>query len=918
VTSVGGQEFFETGSVSVGDTLNELPALRSTFSQANSTRFLGTAGLNLLDLRGMGTVRTLVLQNGRRHVGGDVLSSAVTPDTNTIPTDLIERVDVVTGANSAVYGSDAIAGVVNFILKDDFEGLQLRGQGGISKYEDGGSYFIAGLWGTNFGDGRGNVAINAEYAHQDFAWGDDRNWIEKAWVQDDSDPGGSVNGSDGNPDRILIDDFRSTTSSPYGYIRFAPTAAAGPVCGADPLGARYSCMFQFNPDGTLAPVIGQRVGTGQGAWIGGNGASNVENHAISFLPKLDRYNLNLIGHYELSPALVPFVEAKWSHTDSDSINFGGSSPAFMSGTTSADPFQYFGPAGSARNRELIRLDNPYMTPQARATICAARVTAGLTACTNATTIAVGERFYGLAPRQEKASRDTYRIVGGIRGDIGGPWNYEVSVNYGRLKEKTEVLGNLNRQRFLLGIDAVTDPATGNIVCRSQIDPNAAFGFYPWVYGVLDIDGGLVPGDPNGAARLQQDIDACVPFNVMGGQFTDAQRDYLLVDTTSTGKISQFDVMGFISGDTSGLFELPGGPIGIVLGAEYRADNLRNDQEEIVNLAYTFYNAIPSFSAPKSKVKEVFGEIRLPIVKDLPFMRELELSAAGRISDYSVGNTGTVKAWNASAVWSPVEGVRLRGNIGRSVRAPNQVELFTPFGQNFALITDPCDADSVGAGANRPANCLAAGVPAGTQIDYLSSLGFKSGGNAGLEAEKSDSITLGAVLTPTFLPGFSFSADYYNIKLKDAINPLTAQVIINSCYDSPDINNPFCASFSRAGPTGQGGNNGLPYGIVTNSLLASPFNFASIKARGLDIEAAYRRTIPGLGRLDTRLNYTHVFELTNFTDPTDPSFGDRQLLEVGDPEDAFNWSTSLQHGRFTMGYQMRYIGKQVVTTPASFE
>src|SRR4051794_37133129 len=166
IPSVGGEEFFETSQVSVGDVLNDLPALRSTFSQANSTRFLGTAGLNLLDLRGLGTQRTLVLVNGRRHVGGDVLNTATSVDVNTIPVDLIERVDVVTGGNSAIYGSDAIAGVVNFVLKQDYEGVQLRGQGGISKYNDLGSYFVSALAGTNFADDRGNVAINVEYARQ--------------------------------------------------------------------------------------------------------------------------------------------------------------------------------------------------------------------------------------------------------------------------------------------------------------------------------------------------------------------------------------------------------------------------------------------------------------------------------------------------------------------------------------------------------------------------------------------------------------------------------------------------------------------------------------------------------------------------------------------------------------------------------
>jgi outer membrane receptor protein involved in Fe transport len=147
VTTVTAEELFQTGGTSIGDLLNDLPALRSTFSQSNSSRFLGTTGLNLLDLRGLGTQRTLVLVNGRRHVGSDILNNAVSPDTNTFPTDLIESVDVVTGGNSAVYGSDAIAGVVNFILKKDFEGLQVRGQGGISDEGDAGNYYASVLWG---------------------------------------------------------------------------------------------------------------------------------------------------------------------------------------------------------------------------------------------------------------------------------------------------------------------------------------------------------------------------------------------------------------------------------------------------------------------------------------------------------------------------------------------------------------------------------------------------------------------------------------------------------------------------------------------------------------------------------------------------------------------------------------------------
>jgi outer membrane receptor protein involved in Fe transport len=261
ITSLGGEEFFETGRTSVGDTINELPQAASTFSQSNSTRFLGTEGLNLLDLRGLGTVRTLVLVNGRRHVGGDVLSSGVSVDINTIPTDLIERVDVVTGGNSAVYGSDAIAGVVNFILKDNYDGIMLRGQGGQSKYGDADSYFVSALIGRNFASGRGNVAVNLEYSRRDQAWGYKRTEFRENYTQ-----------SNGSPyDFIENLDFRSASFNNTGNIRFGgPGTSLN--CGLDPSGNPYNCPFIFMPNGDLVPQTGTRQGIGpNGQFVGGNG-----------------------------------------------------------------------------------------------------------------------------------------------------------------------------------------------------------------------------------------------------------------------------------------------------------------------------------------------------------------------------------------------------------------------------------------------------------------------------------------------------------------------------------------------------------------------------------------------------------------------------------------------------------------------
>ncbi|MFL6739353.1 MAG: TonB-dependent receptor domain-containing protein, partial [Sphingomicrobium sp.] len=336
----------------------------------------------------------------------------------------------------------------------------------------------------------------------------------------------------------------------------------------------------------------------------------------------------------------------------------------------------------------------------------------------------------------------------------------------------------------------------------------------------------------------------------------------------------------------------------------------------------------------------FGEIRIPIVKDVQFLEELELSAAARVSDYSIGNTGTVWAYNGSAVWSPVKGLRFRGNYGRSVRAPNQVELFSPFGQNFAPgFGDPCSSINLGSGSsNRAANCAAAGRPGGTDATinpsfgtepvpppgpydfrYSSSLEIRSGGNPELEAETSDSYTLGLVTTPVFLPGFSLSVDYYNIKVKKVITGVAAQTIVNNCYDL-SAGNAFCDLFERAPPGGA--NSGeQEFRILEGSLIQGPVNFAKLVAKGVDVEVAYRGNLFDFAKIDTRFTYTHVLDLSQYLDPTDP---DRQDVivgkhggELGDPEDSFNWNVNLIRAPFNFGYQMRYLSPMYLNTYEDF-
>ncbi len=279
ITSISGATFFQTGNVNVGDVLDRLPQLHTSFTSSNSTQFIGTQGLNLLDLRGLGTSRTLVLINGKRQVTSALLVTGNEVDVNTIPTDLIERVDVVTGGTSSVYGSDAIAGVVNFVLKQNYDGFQVKGQNGISQHGDAGSYYGSVLAGKNFADGRGNVAANFEYSKQDALYASDRGRYSRrgGFIQTDSDPSTAVNGSDGIPDYTYFPDIRSRIYADGGEIEDFNT------------GSKYI----FNPNGSLVPLTTGPTGLSGNSGVGGNGATFRNGDQLGLIPMQERYTSGL-------------------------------------------------------------------------------------------------------------------------------------------------------------------------------------------------------------------------------------------------------------------------------------------------------------------------------------------------------------------------------------------------------------------------------------------------------------------------------------------------------------------------------------------------------------------------------------------------------------------------------------------------
>lgn len=929
ITSIGGEEFFQQGDTNIGDALNDLPQLRSTFSQQNPGLGIGIAGLNLLDLRGLGTARTLVLVNGRRHVPSDILNNAVSVDINSIPNDLVQRVDIITGSNSAIYGSDAIAGVVNFVLRTDFNGLQIRGQAAVSEKGFGGNQYTSVLFGKNFADGRANITLQADYAHQERVFGSDIPAFRRqdGLVVVDVDTAGLPNGSDGFPDRAFFRDIRSASINRFGLVPI-PQTAANPACGlgigstnggpSTTGGLPYNCTLVFTPEGQIVSQTGTRVGQGIiGTIVGGNGQTGREDRLLSVFPYQQRYNFNLLAHFTVSDAFEPFIEAKYNRTDTLGSNAG---PSFIQGTF-----------GQFDIRERVRLDNPFLGTDNRAIIANAILASGCNtsltaACSAARTTRSGQGIGGALSaddraaiaagtyrfvdarqladagiRDEKFGRDTYRVVVGAKGTFNEDWNYEFSANYGKFKEKTTTFGYLDRQRFLLSLDAGRNPTTGQIQCRSQFDPAAAVAF------------------AGQDAKLASDVAACVPYNPFGAANNAAAANYFSYNATNKASLSQFDVLGFVGGDLSQLFELPGGPISFVVGGEYRRERARYQNDPFIETGATNAVIIGEFSPPTFSVKEAFGEVNVPLLKDRPFFNSLSLNAAGRVSDYK-GAVGTVYTYNYGGEWAPIRDLRFRGNYGKAVRAPNVSETGFPAVPNFAPgFLDPCASGQIANNPNRQANCLAdlganllAGLP-----NVAISLPIISGSNADLKPETSKSLTIGAILQPRFIPGLSLSVDYYRIKVNGVIVSLSAQTIANSCYDQPTLNNPFCPIFTRFRGPGNGPLGELPGQVLGNSLISAPVNFAKRVREGIDVNFAYRAKLSDKVRIDTSVIYVHGLKSSNYENPSLPGFENRILSELGDPKDEARFDADLTYGAFTFGYRLRFIGKMYVNAFEDF-
>ncbi|MDW5287080.1 TonB-dependent receptor [Alteromonas macleodii] len=741
VTAISGESLLNSGAMNIGEVLNELPSLANTFSLGNSGQFIGTAGLNILDLRGMGTDRTLVLVDGKRHVSSSAGSAAV--DTNTIPTSWIERVEIVTGGASAVYGADAVTGVVNFILKKNIEGFDVSATQGFAQENGYKNDKYQASYGFNFDNDRGNIAFAAEYSSQEALEALDNPWTATSYRNMSFE---SIMGYERSEDQL------NSTAFPDNFY----TANAG-YYTLNNSGVFGGNSQTFNADGSIREIYtGDQV---DGAFCANCDSFNLRQFT-QLQPEFDRTNLNVKGNYELNDDTTVYAQAKYARTRA--ITMG--QPAFFYGGSET----------------TIKKGNPFLDET---------VVEYMKANGDLKSIQLNRMMTDLGRRTEADERETYRYVLGIEGYMGDEWSYEAFVNYGKTELERENRNNLILQNFENALNAITD-GDGNIVCASGSD------------------------------------DGCVPLNIMGfGQPSQEAIDYVNTTSVGTSKIEQYNAGATIA--NSGIYELPAGYVGFAAGVEYRKE--KSEIEEPDNAAGTFFNTLGEDKGDYD-VSEVFTEVTIPLLADLPGVEMLTFDTAARIANYS--SIGNAKSWKLGLDWKVYEDLRLRATKSSALRAPNIGELYGEASQTFFRVDDPCRTDNLADLANadqRIANCAALGIPADFNSDYDSAtLEGVNGGNIDLQAESSISKTLGVVYTPSWFKGFTATVDYWEIELTDAISSIDGQTILDRCVDSESgINNVYCGLIDRDGTTGE-----------ITQIRSYALNIAGQEAKGIDFELGY--------------------------------------------------------------------------------
>lgn len=894
VTTITAETLENSGQTNIVQFLQDVPALVDSIdSETGADVNANFLGFNLLDLRNLGTVRTLVLVDSRRHVPAVAGTSAV--DIAQIPVALIERTEILTGGASAIYGADGVSGVVNFILKKEFEGIDIRSQSGWSDKGGGDNVFFSGLVGRNFHEDRGNIMLGFEYDETEDLDFQDREFtrIGQLATSYNNPNDGPRPCAPGVPITSACDD-PNVPDNLIGFgLRWNDTSLEGSVYTSadnffDPQPAGSGATFLGNGQ----PFInGIQLGNAQA--IGGSGTP-LEAFNDDLIPGQERYTLYARGTYELSANHELFADVKYTNSKSGFIG----QPSYDYGM-------------------FIRADNPFIPANILAAARDASV-GGLATVAGAADLGlpgpgvlIAKDNFFLGRLSQEAVNESLRGVLGLRGSLPAGLEYEISFVAGQA-ENTTTFNNVRlADRYYAATDVVINPATGRPICRSDLNPAAL--------APGDLFGQLTFDDPSLAtvgSFTRGPNSGCIPLNPFGlNNASAAAIDWVMGDGETSAKLEQQVLNAFITGDSESFFSLPAGPISFVLGGEYREERSTSKPDPLQLLAESVNfggltdlgRAVPTRG--NYDVSEAFAEVSVPILRDLHFAEELTVSGAFRYSDYS--SIGETETWNLGLRYRPIQDIMFRGTKAFAVRAPNINDLFAGRRQTSAGFADPCDLDNIASGqnpANRLANCQAAfsalGVNLATYRDTSSetTLGFITG-NPFLNPEESNSETYGLVINPRFVPGLALSIDYYDIEIDGAIASFSVQTIVNNCYDLA-AGNEFCSFITRGTPAVNPGR------IVSFDQV--PGNLQTFSTSGVDFGARYLLDPANLGitsdigQFTFTLNGSYLESLEAVVAPNAPVRDDKGV--EGAPEWQANFDMVWVRGPLSVNYGYSWFDK----------
>lgn len=757
VSVLGSEQLEKMATTNLADSVNRLPALSGGRSSHNYSGNVssGTAGINTLNLRGLGANRTLVLLDGKRMVPatlgtGDSATGA--PDVNAIPTALIQRMEIVTGGASAVYGSDALAGVVNFILDKEFTGIKGTAQVGQSTYHDGDSQLYSLAMGTPFADDRGHLLVSAEWTGSDEIRGNNRPWNDKGYQLVNNPAYRRVNGvGNGEPELIHVYNAGLGQATRGGLITgcYAPGADTASNCGlrgTDFVEGGQSLPFNFGS------IISNPYMSG-GDWE----RSRTYNEQ-SLTMQMERSTAFGRASFDVTDGATVYAELGYSKTRA--INHHA-----------LRPFDF--------NLKLSR-DNPYLPEDMRQYMID----------NNYDRLAFGTINGDLPPVQGDNTRTFKRYALGGEGSIevaGDEWSWDIYAQRSTTEALQTAPGNRIVDNYTRAINTTRD-ASGRIVCGPNLPP--------------------LTDDP-----------LCLPYNPFGvGVNSQAVIDYI----TETGWANQELTQDVVAANASGMpFDSWAGPISVAFGAEHRREKVEGVASDL-DEASDFFAGNWHASHGSYNVTEAFLETVVPLAQDLPFAQALDLNAAARWTDYST--SGDVVTWKLGATWQPIDDVRFRVTRSRDIRAPSLGDLFNA-------------GQSGGSNFNDPRVTR-------TERQYL--VTSVTTGNPNLVPEEADTLGVGVVFSPIFVPGFTMSLDYYHIEIEGAIASLGAQTVADRCEAGFTQ---LCQYVIRDPAQDDK--------IIT--VINQPQNILGQVAAGYDLEMSYRLPV-GPGDLELRALGTYFDKL----------------------------------------------------------